>query len=576
MKALIFNSGTGSRMGRLTENKPKCLLEINGETILHRQLRLLSECGIHDVVITTGKYDSLIRDEAEKISGLNTEFVHNPEYSSTNYIYSFYLSGEYLNDDIIMMHGDLVFEKSILKKLLKEKEGSFCVIDKQAGKHEKDFKGRIENGILKEVSVNIFDDNCYALQPLYRLSEKCAALWLSKTNEYISDNNVKVYAENALNEISEKLNIKPLSYNGCCISEIDNREDYFKVMENIKMGENVYYEISSIKTLLKKFGSSKVFLVMGNHLKGSDFEKYIDNLDIPVTKFTGVIENPTDESVTETVKAFECDDYDTIISAGGGSVIDTAKAVKYFTGRKELIHISIPTTAGSGSEATQYSVLCRDDMKYSLNEPELLPDAAVLDSSLLTGMSRQQKTVSLLDALCHSIESMMTPGVTDESRNYSEQSIKIINSNYEKYLNNDESTNKDILLASYYSGRAISITRTSVGHAMSYSLTTGYGIRHGQAVALSLIFALKYAEKNGRREEFKSLYEIMEDYEGKTIYEKLLNTYRKMNPEQNYDLSSAEAGILAGKVNESKLSNSVVRFDADGVICIYKDIINFK
>ena len=185
MKALIFNSGTGSRMGRLTENKPKCLLEINGETILHRQLRLLSECGIHDVVITTGKYDSLIRDEAEKISGLNTEFVHNPEYSSTNYIYSFYLSGEYLNDDIIMMHGDLVFEKSILKKLLKEKEGSFCVIDKQAGKHEKDFKGRIENGILKEVSVNIFDDNCYALQPLYRLSEKCAALWLSKTNEYI-------------------------------------------------------------------------------------------------------------------------------------------------------------------------------------------------------------------------------------------------------------------------------------------------------------------------------------------------------------------------------------------------------
>ena len=111
---------------------------------------------------------------------------------------------------------------------------------------------------------------------------------------------------------------------------------------------------------------------------------------------------------------------------------------------------------------------------------------------------------------------------------------------------------------------------------MSYSLTTGYGIRHGQAVALSLIFALKYAEKNGRREEFKSLYEIMEDYEGKTIYEKLLNTYRKMNPEQNYDLSSAEAGILAGKVNESKLSNSVVRFDADGVICIYKDIINFK
>ena len=80
MKALIFNSGTGSRMGILTKNRPKCLLEINGETILHRQLRLLSECGIHDVIITTGKYDFDIRNEAEKIPDIHSEFVLRCRY----------------------------------------------------------------------------------------------------------------------------------------------------------------------------------------------------------------------------------------------------------------------------------------------------------------------------------------------------------------------------------------------------------------------------------------------------------------------------------------------------------------
>ncbi|MDD6082063.1 MAG: iron-containing alcohol dehydrogenase [Oscillospiraceae bacterium] len=576
MKALIFNSGTGSRMGILTQNRPKCLLEINGETVLHRQLRLLSECGIHDVIITTGKYDSDIRNEAEKIPDIHSEFVFNPEFSSTNYIFSFYLCKEYLNDDIIMMHGDLVFEKSVLKKLMKETTGSYCLVDPSAEKPDKDFKGRVENGILREVSVNIFDENCYAFQPLYRLSEKCILQWVSETEKYIQTGRTNVYAENALNDIADRLNIRTFSYAGCFINEIDNAEDYKKVMENIKTDENLYYGISSLEILLGKYEASRVFLVMGNHLKGSEFEKYIDSLDITVSKFSGVIENPTDESVAEAVKVFESDEFDVIISAGGGSVIDTAKAVKHFTGNRNIIHIAVPTTAGSGSEATQYSVLCRNNTKYSLSEPELLPDAAILDSSLLEGMNRQQKAVSLLDALCHSIESMMTPGVTSESRKYAEMAIKIIYSNYEAYLNDDLTVNQDILLASYYSGKAISFTRTSVGHAMSYSLTTGYGIRHGQAVALSLIFALKYAEKNGRRDEFSELYGIMEEYEGETLYEKLLNVYERINPEHSYDLSSASEESLGEKVNESKLGNCVYKFDSDTVRCIYSDILKYN
>ncbi len=110
MKALILNSGMGSRMGVLTSEHPKCMTEISKrETILSRQLRLLVEAGIEDVVITTGYFDGVLVNYCQNLDfPLNITFVKNPEYASTNYIYSIYCAREYLHDDIILMHGDLV------------------------------------------------------------------------------------------------------------------------------------------------------------------------------------------------------------------------------------------------------------------------------------------------------------------------------------------------------------------------------------------------------------------------------------------------------------------------------------
>ena len=92
MKALILNSGLGHRMGVLTSEHPKCMTEISAkETILSRQLRLLSESGIKDIVITTGYYDSVLVNYCKELDyPVNITFIKNSKYSETNYIYSIY------------------------------------------------------------------------------------------------------------------------------------------------------------------------------------------------------------------------------------------------------------------------------------------------------------------------------------------------------------------------------------------------------------------------------------------------------------------------------------------------------
>lgn len=236
MKAIIFNSGLGSRMVGLTEKNPKCMVKLyNGETIFERQIRILSECGIRDFIITTGPFKEQLYEVADKFKNINFQFVANEDYKNTNYIVSMDNANEYLDDDVLLLHGDLVFNKNLVIKLLNNKNSSACLYNEEKELPEKDFKGRFKNNKLLEVSVNIFDNDCYAFQPLYKLDKKDLQLWKNKVAEFVKNGNVKVYAENALNEITENLNIKGMSYKDDYIDEIDNEIDYNRVSNEIKL-----------------------------------------------------------------------------------------------------------------------------------------------------------------------------------------------------------------------------------------------------------------------------------------------------------------------------------------------------
>ncbi len=235
MKAVIFNSGLGNRMGDFTNTHHKSMATLkDGETVFHRQIRLLSAEGITDFIVTTGPFEEQLKSEAADFEGLNFTFVRNAIYDQTNYIYSMHLARDYMmGNDLIFLHGDLVFSRKLVHDVLGCADPSTATVNFKKALPEKDFKGRVKDGKVLEVSINIFDDDCFAFQPFYKMDKDTALAWIEKVKEFVDKNEVKCYAENALNEIFAELNIRAFSYEDYYIDEIDNLDDYARVTAEI-------------------------------------------------------------------------------------------------------------------------------------------------------------------------------------------------------------------------------------------------------------------------------------------------------------------------------------------------------
>ena len=234
MKALILNSGLGSRMGDITNTHPKCMTDLDQEeTIVSRQLNLLSECGIKSVVMTTGYYNENLQEYCNNLGlDINITYVNNPKYKETNYIYSIYCAKDELHDDIIMMHGDLVFTLEVLKKVIKDKK-SIMTVSSTLPLPEKDFKSVITGETIEKVGIDFFD-NAMAAQPLYKINKADWEIWLNSIISFCENNNVKCYAENAFNVVSDKCKIYPLDIKDELCSEIDNPEDLEVIQKRLK------------------------------------------------------------------------------------------------------------------------------------------------------------------------------------------------------------------------------------------------------------------------------------------------------------------------------------------------------
>ena len=247
MKALILNSGMGTRMGILTKEHPKCMTEISSkETILSRQLKQLSDIGVDQVVITTGMFDSVLINYCRELDlPIDIKFVKNPLYQETNYIYSIYCAREYLDEDIILMHGDLVFENEVLDRLTGS-ETSCMAVSSTAAIPEKDFKAVIDGNMVTKVGIEFFE-NVMAAQPLYKLLKEDWRLWLGKITEFCENGQRKVYAENALNALEGRCNIAALDVEELLCSEIDDQNDLAVVSAKLKEVENrtVYMTFST-------------------------------------------------------------------------------------------------------------------------------------------------------------------------------------------------------------------------------------------------------------------------------------------------------------------------------------------
>ena len=195
---------------------------------------------------------------------------------------------------------------------------------------------------------------------------------------------------------------------------------------------------------------------------------------------------------------------DVIMAIGGGSVIDMSKLIKAFineSGNEHLIAkgqvklrdpliplIVIPTTAGSGSEATHFAVVYIKNEKYSVASPYLMPNYVFLEPSLLRSNLKYQKACNGLDALAQAIESNWAVNATSESQKDALKAIELCWNNLPSFVNDefDLETAKNMFDAAHLAGRAINISKTTSAHAWSYGFTSRFGTPHGHAVWLTL------------------------------------------------------------------------------------------
>lgn len=192
---------------------------------------------IKEVVITTGYYDEVLVNYCNSLNlPLLFTFVKNPIYDQTNYIYSIYCAREQLDDNIILMHGDLVFESEVFDSVAKAPV-SCMTVSSTLPLPEKDFKAVVKDGMVMKVGVDLFDDAMEA-QALYHLKRTDWKVWMDKIVEFCEAGKTKVYAENALNELNGAANIHILDVQDHLCSEIDNPEDLEVVSEKLKALED--------------------------------------------------------------------------------------------------------------------------------------------------------------------------------------------------------------------------------------------------------------------------------------------------------------------------------------------------
>ena len=298
----------------------------------------------------------------------------------------------------------------------------------------------------------------------------------------------------------------------------------------------------------------KLFLVCRGSFDRLEMSDFIKGLG-PV-RFSGFTPNPKMEEVMDGVEAFRASGCDTILAVGGGSPIDVAKCIKHYSGSDAPV-IAIPTTSGTGSESTHFAVVYENGKKISVAAPELLPEVVILEPSTLKNVPEYTRKATMLDALCHSIESHWAKKATPESKELAERAIALIKEHKDAYLANDDAGNAGMMEAANLAGQAINITTTTAAHAMCYKITSMYGFQHGHAAAICLpeVWAHIDDEAGITRDEFVSL-----------ITELGMEYPHSDNPEEDIEL-------LADSVNLQRLSNSPVPFDRDQLVGMYRNII---
>ncbi len=360
-------------------------------------------------------------------------------------------------------------------------------------------------------------------------------------------------------------------------------------------------KIQDVEEALREQAAESVLLVCGNSFRQQELygriKEAVKKTGARMTEFPDFEPNPKYESVEKGVRVFLEQRCDFMIPAGGGSAMDVAKCIKLFWNmdqhqnylRQEIVEnktplLAIPTTAGTGSEATRFAVIYYQGNKQSVGHMSCIPDYVLLEPQLLKTLPEYQRKATMLDALCHAFESYWSVNSTEESRAYAAKAVQEVLQHYKAYLENESEGNAGMLQAACTAGQAINLTQTTAGHAMCYKLTTLYGLAHGHAASLCVEALWPYmTEHTGDcidprgeaylQEMFRELARAM----GCETPKEAVGKYRRLLEDLALPVpvlrEEKELELLKRSVNPDRLKNNPVRLTEETLEGLYRKIL---
>jgi len=362
--------------------------------------------------------------------------------------------------------------------------------------------------------------------------------------------------------------------------------------------------LGQLPEVLGELDTESLFLVTGRaSFQASGAADAIEGLsrDFTIEQFSEFQANPQLADVERGVQQFRQSGCQLLVAVGGGSVIDMAKligllSVQQASPRDIIVAdtavdrpspplIAIPTTAGSGSEATHFAVVYVDGQKYSLADDSLLPTCSIVDPALTESMPSYQTAVTGLDALCQAVESMWSVGATDASRQYSVEAIQLVLEHLADAVHRPQPANRTgMSLAANLAGKAINITKTTAPHAISYTMTSQFGVPHGHAVAVLLGPVMSYnaevtaddvVDPRGVESVQKTMQQLCDLFECADA-EAACDRIRALITSLGLPASLTELGICSSQdlhkicdnVNLQRLANNPRRLDADSLSAV--------
>ena len=367
-------------------------------------------------------------------------------------------------------------------------------------------------------------------------------------------------------------------------------------MEQVVIKKEYYQD--EIKKIFAERMVQNVFLVCGHSAECLNVYQFLKSFfresGIQFTVFHDFISNPDYESIKKGIAILQECQYDFMIAIGGGSAMDVAKCIKTgcrikncgktITYQKNTIpFLAVPTTAGTGSEATQFAVIYHKGEKISAACDDMLPQYILLDGSNLNTLPLLQKRAALADALCHAIESYWSVHATAESRGYASAALQMILSEADNYFLGKSNAQDLVLQAANLAGKAINISQTTAAHAMSYKLTSMWHIPHGQAVFLCLPELWEYMDthkeqcidKRGETYLEEVFIEIAKMLKCSTVSDAVAKL-KRLRKDWELDVfnkpDDETVQYLAQTVNTERLGNTPVGLSLEDLRKIYSNI----